>query len=433
MKHSGFLLAVALGACKAGETGVTQPRVVPARLEIEPADSVVMVGADIVLRVRAISATGVPSTINPSTVTWSAPDPATVTVTSAGVAQAQAVGTGRVVGTLNGASDTVRLQVGVRVVQIQLPPGVTLAEVYGVNDAGMVVGALYKNGLPNAFAWTPTAGLRVLPNLQSSTGDVFSQARAINRAGQITGYSYDGTSYRLVIWTLTGPPAALATPILFRTIGTGINESGQIAVWAPADGPVSRPEIFRYEGPGAYTDLPSLSASVPRAISEDGAIVGSVESRAMIWRPGGAIEFLPGFTSNSFAEAVVSGSRVAGWYELTPSSYRGFVWSPSGGRQDLPTLGGTSGLAFGMNEAGEVVGESDAGNNERHAFRWTASDGIQDLFPTIGLTSSAIAVSPSGIIAGVFRPTLSPFPARTGQPVVWFFRRNQVPSALPPP
>src|SRR2546429_6361861 len=61
--------------------------------------------------------------------------------------------------------------------------------------------------------------------------------------------------------------------------------------------------------------------------------------------------------------------------------------------RDLGTLGQFS-VAYGVNETGAVVGQSDVGNGELHAVLWPPSVPIHDT-ATIGAQ-----VSPTSVIAG---------------------------------
>ena len=72
--------------------------------------------------------------------------------------------------------------------------------------------------------------------------------------------------------------------------------------------------------------------------------------------------------------------------------------------QDLGTLGGTYSGASAINEWGQVAGGADTAGGTvliNHAFRWTASGGMQDL-GTLGgdYGSSASAINARGQVAG---------------------------------
>jgi hypothetical protein len=92
-----------------------------------------------------------------------------------------------------------------------------------------------------AFLWTPTTGMQLLPLLP---GDTSSGARGINEAGLIVGTGdapapFPGTSHALV-WQPDGTPADLNllvdAPAWDLQLATAINASGQILVVGDLDG-----------------------------------------------------------------------------------------------------------------------------------------------------------------------------------------------------
>jgi probable HAF family extracellular repeat protein len=66
---------------------------------------------------------------------------------------------------------------------------------------------------------------------------------------------------------------------------------------------------------------------------------------------------------------------------------------------DLGALGGTYAAAFAVNARGRVIGESQTGDGQYHAFSWTLSKGMIDVgIP--GASNAAVAVNDRDQIVG---------------------------------
>src|SRR5713101_554943 len=82
---------------------------------------------------------------------------------------------------------------------------------------------------------------------------------------------------------------------------------------------------------------------------------------------------------SSYAYAINNAGQVVGCYESGAGNFQAFLWTESGGMQDLGTLGGGSSAASGINSEGQVVGWSVTSAGDAHAFLWTAATGMRDL------------------------------------------------------
>jgi len=66
----------------------------------------------------------------------------------------------------------------------------------------------------------------------------------------------------------------------------------------------------------------------------------------------------------------------------------------------LPTLGGAATRAFGINDKGQITGVSDT-TTLPHAFLWSKSGGLQDLQTLSAQQSTGNAINKNGIVAGM--------------------------------
>jgi probable HAF family extracellular repeat protein len=149
-------------------------------------------------------------------------------------------------------------------------------------------------------------------------------------------------------------------------------------------------------------DLGTLggAGSYPAAINNSGQVVGTSETasgatHAFVWDSSQGMQDLGTFGGpNSFAVAINDSGQVAG-YADTSTGGHAFEWDSSHGMQDLGTLGGSSSQAFAMNDAGQVAGVAQTASGADHAFAWDSSHGMQDLGT---LASSAMAAYGDSIV-----------------------------------
>jgi probable HAF family extracellular repeat protein len=98
--------------------------------------------------------------------------------------------------------------------------------------------------------------------------------------------------------------------------------------------------------------------------------------------------------------AMDNNGNVAGVFQVSKQAHA-FLWSKTGGKKDLGTLGGDDSGAYGINASGEVVGQanSSAGAPDQ-AFLWTQSAGMIDLGNLGGASSVANAINAAGQVTG---------------------------------
>jgi probable HAF family extracellular repeat protein len=245
------------------------------------------------------------------------------------------------------------------------PAGSEDATVFGINDAGGVVGSANNATAVRAFISTLAGGARELPPLP---GDTASTAFALNNVGQSVGFSSGASGERAVSWDTNGTPTPLPGPSgVSRSEAIGVNDRGDVA----------------------------------------GVVSTGTGPRAVLWPGGQAARELAPLAGHATSEAFAINARgdVVGYSGTASSMRRATLWPFGGAALDLGTLpGGDFSQAFGSNDAGEVVGSSGSSAGD-HAFIWTRSSGLQDLntliAPSQFVLTKAVGINNLGMIVAI--------------------------------
>lgn len=239
-----------------------------------------------------------------------------------------------------------------------------------------------------------------------------SSAFAINGTGQVVGFStvasadyhgilYDGALTDLGTTTSHSQSAAFA-----------INDGGQIAGESYNLGDIQSHAML-WQG-GTFTDLGSFS---PRGINSAGSIAGHVfvyfndlwVEHACLWSAGVVTDLgtLGGRCSQAYA--VNNGGRVVGQsYLVNNVTLRACLWQ-DGAPHDLGALAGTAAAnssAAAVNDNGQIVGWSDTASGLPHAF-WVQVDSggnvttRTDLGALSGGYSYAYGINEAGDVVGM--------------------------------
>jgi probable HAF family extracellular repeat protein len=122
------------------------------------------------------------------------------------------------------------------------------------------------------------------------------------------------------------------------------------------------------------------------------------------WRNASPRHAWSGYTSYAYGVSA-DGSVVVGVAYTNLVKYHAFRWTESEGMQDLGTLGGWGSAALGVSADGSVVvGYAYDADEVHRAFRWTAESGMEDLGTLGGGWSRAYSVSADGsVVVGMAR------------------------------
>jgi hypothetical protein len=255
------------------------------------------------------------------------------------------------------------------------------SQAYAINDIGTIVGTRTSMPEPNVrmpipFRWS-SSGLQDLgvPFLCSALESC--PARAVNNYDEVAGYWWNGdTSMRGLLWRNT----TTATEIS-RGFAYGINDATVVVGTNLVPMVSGSPLFFGYrwtpspgdQGTLAYLDpdAPSYWAesSEARFIRNDGVVVGTRQGKAVIWQQDATVTELGSGVVNAMNDrrALAVGQSLG-----SP-----IVWRDG---LQIWILRGSEGEACAVNEAGYVVGWVKV-LNQRHAFVWQESLGLQDLGP----------------------------------------------------
>jgi uncharacterized membrane protein len=190
---------------------------------------------------------------------------------------------------------------------------------------------------------------------------------------------------------------------------TGVNAAGQVSGYVDRlDGTFA----VRYTNGVGWTYLPGLDLafSVANGINAQGDLTGYHVTAAGTTRAfrylaaTGVVEdldLLPDGSIMTVGVAINAAGDVAGYGDAA-GVFRAFRAVAGFPPVVLPTLGGASGSACGINETGQVVGTADTASGIQHAVRINMDLGIVDAGSFDGPTgaSYACAIDADGVIGG---------------------------------
>jgi probable HAF family extracellular repeat protein len=289
------------------------------------------------------------------------------------------------------------------IVDIGTLPGGNSSSAFSISNSGWVTGNA-SDASNTTWAFLYRYGGPLI-NLNGFPGAGNSMAQSVNNLGQVTGNSDingSGLSHA-AIWSggIVSDLGDLSGGGGFNSFGYGINDSGQAVgisgavafgshgfVWNPVTQTMS--DVF-----------PATGLDIVFAINNNGHYTGG---NAVLVANGTTTVLGPGT-----GLAISDNDQVAGFDTTVmgpiATRYSGGITTTIG------TFGGDTSIAYGINNAGDVVGTADAIGNIRRAFLYTGAGGLQDLNDLIpsgsgwaleeahGITDNGVIVG-TGIIGG---------------------------------
>ena len=247
---------------------------------------------------------------------------------------------------------------------------------------------------------------------------------SVSAAAMLT-VAFHATAIAQTRYTVTVIPPANKT-FGNHAAGNAINATGDIAADDTFDATGTHGALIKAgketeltEDPGQQNETTPFTNTHALALNANDLVVGwglrgtvaqsgDVTRRPLVWQRGKTL----GVDSGIFplcldveAQAINSANTVAGFAEQCPQGAVAWIMPASGGTpQSLGTLGGQNAASFGINDLGQVVGDSDvdAAGTIVHAFVWQSGKGMTDLGVLAGGEFSvAVAINKNGLAAGV--------------------------------
>lgn len=281
-----------------------------------------------------------------------------------------------------------------------------------INADGVVVGAHVRgHGVERSstgFIWKAGRFTAITVPTYSNTG-----LTGINDAGQASGSAWRArySDQQAISWR-AGTIHLLPSSEGARSSGAlGINSAGEMV------GSTLTRKLAEYSclwKDGSIVHLHQGNRCLAGAINDRGDITESVLFGHFIWEAfllsgGRRIDLIGLGGYGDYALAINNHRKIVGCSEYDPEDWEkehACFWETNRGR-DLGTLGGTSSVAYGINDGDEIVGTAQTAKEEAHAFVWR-NGVLQDLNDLIAdrqgfVLEAATAINGRGQIIAVGR------------------------------
>jgi len=297
--------------------------------------------------------------------------------------------------------------------------GDSASQGFGVSTAGVAVGRSVRTGGAQAYTWTQAGGIVGLPNLAGRSFCVSNGAASSILVAGTCASSLFGTSRLPVIWQ-NGVVSQLPLPS-GETLGDAndVNASG-VAAGSVNSGILQRAVIYSGATATVITQTTSNGSFFFTAfgINDSGRVVGqgidpsnAARNVGIVYDTGSSSAFEVGALSDgngALAFGVSNAGHVVGSSMMNQGSGTPFIWTQAGGMIAIPFPAGTTqGSARAVNSAGWAVGTASSAFAIPFLYDGTTTYRLADLIPagtgwdlSTNTSSSALGISDGNVIVG---------------------------------
>ncbi|MBX3282976.1 MAG: carboxypeptidase regulatory-like domain-containing protein [Acidobacteria bacterium] len=295
----------------------------------------------------------------------------------------------------------------------------TASQGFRISPGNVAVGRSLRSGGSQAFSWTLNGGISGLSNFGAMP---YCVSNAANDAGTVVGTcatTVFGSGRLPVIW-VNGVASQLPLPS-GETIGdaNAVNSSG-VAVGS-ADGGSTQGAVIYSGGTGTWLSQTTNTGCFFRTafdINNSGRVVGfgvdpnnAARNVGMVYDIGSQSAFEVGSLSGgngALAFGISNAGHVVGSSMMNQGAGTPFIWTEAGGMTAIPLATGTSqGSARGVNSAGWAVGTDSSAFAIPFLYDGTQTYRLADIIPSgtgwdlsTNTSSAALGISEDNVIVG---------------------------------